>query len=132
METAMRTARTPTGMVVAGWVVGLVPCALMLMGAAFGLTKHPQAVEGWKQMGVSEKAGQLIAVAALLGTLLYLVPPTAVLGAILMTGYLGGAVYHHVRAGDSMLMAVVCGVLVWLGLFLRDSRVRALVPLRKP
>jgi hypothetical protein len=131
METGMETPRTSKGMVVAGWVVGAIPCALLLMGAAFGLMKHPQAVESWKQIGISTRAGQLIAVAALLSTILYLVPPTAVLGAILMTGYLGGAVYHHVFAGGSMLAAILCGVLVWLGLYLRDGRVRALVPLRK-
>jgi hypothetical protein len=122
---------TSKGMIVAGWIVGLLPSAMVLMGATMGLMKHPMAVEGWKQMGISERAGLSIAVAALVSTLLYLIPPTAVLGAILLTGYLGGAVYHHVRAGDSMLMAVVCGVLLWLGLYLRDGRVRALVPLRK-
>jgi hypothetical protein len=132
MDMTVQTPKTPKGMVIAGWIVCALPAAMLLMGAVMGLLKLPVAVEGWKQMGISFKAGQLIAVAAALSAILYLVPRTAVLGAILMTGYLGGAVYHHVRAGDSMVMAIVCGVLVWLGLYLRDARVRALVPLRNP
>jgi hypothetical protein len=64
-------------------------------------------------------------------TLLYVIPRTSVLGAILLTGYLGGATASHVRVGDSFIAPVVFGVLVWLGLFLRDARIRALIPLRK-
>jgi hypothetical protein len=66
-------------------------------------------------------------------TLLYLFPKTAVLGAILLTGYLGGAVNTHVRASGSwfeILFPVVFGIIVWLGLYLRDARLRTLVPLR--
>ena len=66
-------------------------------------------------------------------TVLYLVPRTAVLGAILLTGYLGGAVATHVRVGEGLfpvLFPVIMGLLVWGGLWLRDERVRALAPLR--
>lgn len=66
-------------------------------------------------------------------TLLYAIPQSAVLGAILLTGYLGGAVASHVRAGDDwfpILFPVAFGVLVWGGLYLRDPRIRAIVPLR--
>jgi len=67
-------------------------------------------------------------------TLLYAVPRTAVLGAILLTGYLGGAVATHLRVGDPLfshvLFGVYMGVALWLGLYLRDARLRALVPLR--
>jgi hypothetical protein len=63
---------------------------------------------------------------------LYVVPQTAVLGAVLLTGYLGGAVATHVRVGESFAIPLVLGILVWAGLFLRDARVRALLPLRKP
>ena len=65
-------------------------------------------------------------------TVLYLIPQTSVLGAILLTGYLGGAVATHVRIEDPLFfIPVIAGILVWLGLFLRDARLRALVPLRK-
>jgi hypothetical protein len=61
-------------------------------------------------------------------TLLYAIPQTSVLGAILLTGYLGGATATHVRVGDNFAGPIIFGVLVWLGLFLRDSRLRALIP----
>lgn len=62
--------------------------------------------------------------------MLYAVPRTAVLGAVLVTAYLGGAVATHVRAGEPFSIPIVIGVLVWAGLYLRDARIRALVPLR--
>jgi uncharacterized membrane protein YphA (DoxX/SURF4 family) len=62
---------------------------------------------------------------------IYLIPQTAVLGAVLLTGYLGGAVATHVRVHDNFLGAVIGGVLVWLGLYLRDPRIRALLPVRQ-
>ena len=68
----------------------------------------------------------------LVSTILYLIPRTAILGAILLTGYLGGAVATHVRVGEglfSMLFPVFFGVLLWLGLYLRDARLRTLIPL---
>jgi hypothetical protein len=70
----------------------------------------------------------------LLCTLLYAVPATSILGAILLTGYLGGAVMSHVRAGDPLFTHVLfptyLGSLIWLGLYLRDPRLRVLIPLR--
>ena len=63
---------------------------------------------------------------------IYAIPQTSILGAILLTGYLGGAVSTHVRAGEPFFLALIVGVLVWLGLYLRDERLRALVPLRSP
>jgi hypothetical protein len=63
--------------------------------------------------------------------ILYVIPQTATLGAVLMTGYLGGAVVTHVRISDTPLNAIVVGVVAWLGLWLRDARLRSLLPLRK-
>jgi hypothetical protein len=68
--------------------------------------------------------------AAFASALLYIVPGTSVLGAILLTGYLGGATATHVRIGDPFIGPVLFGVLVWAGLFLRDDRLRALLSLR--
>ena len=68
----------------------------------------------------------------LLSTLLYVIPQTSVLGAVILTGYLGGAVATHVRVGDVFVAPLGLGVLVWAGLFLRDARIRALLPLRRP
>jgi hypothetical protein len=89
-----------------------------------------QAPLGFAGVGVARGLGVLLLVC----TLLYAAPQTAVLGGILLTGYLGGAVVTHMRVGDPLfshvLFGVYLGVLLWLGLYLRDARVRALVPLR--
>ncbi|HUG52372.1 MAG TPA: DoxX family protein [Vicinamibacteria bacterium] len=63
--------------------------------------------------------------------MIYLIPATAVLGAILLTGYLGGAILTHWRAGDPVHLHIVIGLLFWLGLYLRESRLRDLIPLRR-
>jgi xanthine/uracil permease len=63
--------------------------------------------------------------------ILYAIPRTSVLGAVLLTGYLGGATATHVRANEAFFLPVVTGVVVWAGLYLRDDRLRALIPLRR-
>jgi hypothetical protein len=92
-------------------------------------------VQATVQLGYPESVIIGLGVALLTCTILYLIPRTAVLGAILLTGYLGGAVATHVRIGNPLfshtLFPVYIAVLVWGGLFLRDERLRALIPLRK-
>jgi hypothetical protein len=73
-----------------------------------------------------------IAIVELVCVLLYAIPRTSVLGAILLTGYLGGAISTHVRAGEPFILPLAVGVIIWLGLFLRDARLRDLLPLRSP
>ena len=73
-----------------------------------------------------------IGIVELLCVVVYLIPRTSVLGAILMTGYFGGAVATHVRVSDNFAIPLVLGVFVWVGLFLRDARLRELLPLEKP
>src|SRR5271169_3187932 len=105
-----------------------------LMGAFMTLTKNPQAVEGMAKMGWPASSGTTI-LSLMLGSLaLYLIPQTAVLGAVLLTGYLGGAVATHVHHQDGafeITFPVIFGTLLWGGLFLRDSRLRSLLPLRR-
>jgi hypothetical protein len=72
-----------------------------------------------------------LGIVELTATLLYSIPRTSVLGAILLTGYLGGAIATHVRIEEPIYAQAGIGVLVWLGLFLRDARIRELIPLRK-
>ena len=92
-------------------------------------------VKAVAQMGYPEGMIQPLGVVVLICVILYLIPNTAVLGAILLTGYLGGAVATHVRAGDPLfshvLAPVYFAILLWGGLYLRYERVRALVPFRK-
>ncbi len=97
------------------------------------LLKPEFVVKTTVEMGYPENAIFPLGCVLLACTLLYLIPPTAVLGAILLTGYLGGAVATHVRHGDGpfeITFGVVFGALLWLGLVLRDARLRSLVPWR--
>lgn len=90
-------------------------------------------IEGSVKLGYSESVIIPLGTVLIACTVLYLIPRTAVLGAILLTGYLGGAVATHVRVGDGIFpvaFGVTFGVLLWLGLYLRDARLRELVPLR--
>jgi hypothetical protein len=114
----------------AGYVMSAPPVLLLLMAAGMNLTRNPQAIEGMTKYGYPDIALPL-GIVALACAVLYAVPQTAVLGAILMTGYLGGATATHVRAAEPFAMAVIVGVLVWGGLYLRDARIRALIPFRK-
>jgi DoxX-like protein len=115
-----------------GRVLSALPILLFVMTGCFSLTRSPQMVASMKQFGYAESSIVLIAVLEIGSALLYAIPQTNVLGAIVMTGYLGGAVATHVRVGDpGWPAAVVTGIVVWLGLYLRDERLRALVPLRR-
>jgi hypothetical protein len=106
---------------------------LLGMSAPMKLTRNPTAVEGMQKMGYPENALVPIGVAEAGSTILYLIPQTAVFGAVLLTGYLGGATDVHVRNGDEiakLATPVVVGVLVWFALWLRDPRIRNLLPIR--
>ena len=106
----------------------------LLADGAMKLVKPPFVVEATVKMGFSEDVIVPLGITLVACSVLYLVPLTSVLGAILLTGYLGGAVATHVHAGDGafpVLFPVAIGALVWLGLFLREPRLRALVPLRR-
>ena len=118
-----------------GWVLSGLVIAFLLMDAttkllALQVVLDAQAPLGFTGAGIARGLGVLLLVC----TLLYAAPQTAELGAILLTGYLGGAVVTHLRVGDPLfshiLFGVYLGVSLWLGLYLRDARVRALVPLR--
>ena len=114
----------------AGRVVSLLPVLLLLFSASMKLTKAEEAMKGLEKFGYQEKVIFALGVVEAGCTVLYLVPQTSVLGAILLTGYLGGATATHVRVSDLFVAPIVVGVLLWLGLFLRDERIRALVPWR--
>jgi len=88
-------------------------------------------MEGFVRLGYDESLALGIGLVELVCTILYLVPRTSILGAILLTGYLGGATATHLRIGEPYYAAVLLGVLVWGGLYLREERLRGLIPLRK-
>ena len=118
----------------AGWVLSFLPVMILLSSAYVRYTHHTAAeaeiVTGY---GFPESAIGYIVVAECVLVALYLIPQTAVLGAIVLTGYLGGAVAAHLRVGDTARAAipVAIAIFAWGGLYLRDSRIRQLVPFRR-
>lgn len=116
---------------VAGYILGALPVLMLLMSAIMKLTKGQQVLEGFAHFGFSEGQIVPIGIVELICTILYIIPRTSVLGAILLTGYLGGATVTHVRVQEwAAGGAVLFGVLLWLSLFLRDPRLRVLIPFR--
>ena len=116
-----------SGRVISGLIV-----SFLLFDAIIKVIKLAPAVEAATRLGYPVSVLVPIGIALLVSTVLYAIPRTAMLGAILLTGYLGGATATQVRVGDPwLLLPVVFGVLLWAGLFLRDVRLRALIPLRR-
>jgi hypothetical protein len=115
-----------------GWVVSAIPVLMMLMSGTFKIVGGAQMEKDWLHFGYPMSALTPIGVTELLCALLFAIPRTSVLGAILITGYLGGAVATHVRVLEAVFpLPAVLGALAWLGLYLRDPRLRALLPLRR-
>ena len=115
-----------------GWVLSAIPIAMMGgLGTVFLITNRPMVQEGMTKYGYPASAAVPVLIIEILCVILYAIPQTAVLGAILLTGYLGGAVATHVHAGEPWFFPVIMGVIVWLGLVLRDPRLRELAPLRR-
>jgi len=114
----------------AGRILSALPVLFLLLDGVMKVVKPAFVVEATVQLGYPESVIVALGVVLVACTILYLVPRTDVLGAILLTGYLGGAVATHVRVGGplfSILMPVILGVMLWGGLYLRDERVRSLV-----
>jgi uncharacterized membrane protein YphA (DoxX/SURF4 family) len=130
MDSVAQAAPVSKKMLWAGWILTLLPALSLLFSGVMKLVKPPQLVEEFTRLGWGENLALGIGIVEIVCTLIYLCPRTAVLGAILLTGYLGGAVATHVRISDPFVPPIIMGVLIWVGLWLRDGRVRALAPLR--
>ena len=115
----------------AGRILSTLPVLMLLMSATMKFAQPPDVAKGFEHLGWPLGLALVLGIVELGCTILYVVPQTSVLGAILLTGYLGGATATHVRVGDAFVAPIVLGVLVWGGLFLRDPRIRALIPLRR-
>ena len=128
-----QVAATPKWMTWVGWAMTAVPALMMGgMGTVMGVLQPKEAVEGFEKYGYDANLFRVLIGVEVASVVIYLVPQTSVLGAILLTAYLGGAVATHVRAGEAQwFFPVIMGVLVWGGLFLRDARIRALIPLNR-
>jgi hypothetical protein len=130
MQSNTQTA-SPWWMPWAGYVVSALPALILLMS---GIGKLVTPTETLKEQ--IAPIGWDVSLMLWLGilevgcTIIYVIPRTSVLGAILLTGYMGGAIATHVRIFEPFALQLLIGVFVWLGLYLRDARLRALLPLR--
>ncbi|HEY2513678.1 MAG TPA: DoxX family protein [Polyangiaceae bacterium] len=132
-ETSQVVSAAPKNwMVWTGRVLSALPVLMLLLSASMKLSQNPQFVEGFTgKYGYPGGALVPIGIVEVLCAILYAIPRTSVLGAILVTGYLGGAVATHVRAGEAFLIPVLLGVFAWGGLYLRDALLRTRLPLRE-
>lgn len=118
----------------AGRIVGGFVALFLLFDGVAKLFKPAFVVDATVKLGYSESVIVPLGIVLVVCTILYLIPVTSVLGAILLTGYLGGAVATHVRTGEGMfpiIFPIIMGIMLWLGIYLRDTRLRTLVPLRQ-
>jgi hypothetical protein len=133
MPSATHTVRVSKKRLWAGRILSALPALFLLVDGAMKVIKPQVVVKGTVELGYAETVILPLGLVLLACTTLYLMPRTAVLGALLLTGYLGGAVATHVRAGHGpfeIVFPVVLGILLWGGLVLRDDRLRTLIPLR--
>jgi len=124
MKSASRTA-TLTGRTLT--VLASLP---FLASSAMKFSGSPQVIQGLEHFGWSQSMLITLAILELGSVILYLIPPFSILGGIVLTGFLGGAIATHLRIGEPVYIHVVLGFMIWLGLFLREPSLRSLIPVR--
>ena len=118
-------------MVWTGRIISILASLMFLMSAAMKFVGGPKVEEGMAHLGIPATMLRPLAILELTCIVLYLIPATSVLGAILMAGYVGGIILTHWRVGDPVYIPIALGLCLWLGLYLREDRLKPLVPIRK-
>ena len=134
MQSSTQVVTESTGMLWTGRVLSGLMALLFVFDGVGHLMKPAPVVDAFARLGYPLSASVGIGLLALICTAIYVTPRSSVLGAILLTGYLGGAVSTHVRAGSTafeMIFPAILGVLVWVGIYVRDAQLRQLIPLRR-
>jgi hypothetical protein len=114
-----------------GYVMSALPALALLMSGVMKIMRTKEVVEGFAHFGWPESTIVPLGIVEIACAVVYLIPKTSVLGAILVSSYMGGAIATTCRVGEGWIPGVVVGVLAWGGLFMRDPRLRALIPLRR-
>jgi uncharacterized membrane protein YphA (DoxX/SURF4 family) len=114
-----------------GRVLAILPALLLLFSGAAKLAGGPSLKEGFDHLGWPIGAAVPLGIVEIVSTLLFLIPRTSVLGAVLLTGYMGGAIATHVRIGEGFVAQAALGVVLWLSIYLRNPKLRALLPLTR-
>lgn len=113
-----------------GRVISGLLTLLFTMSAVMKLIGGAEVTEGFARMGLPESLRIPLGILELSCVVIYAVPAISIIGAILLTGYVGGAIVSHLRIGEPVYVQIALGMLVWLGLYLREQRLKALIPLR--
>jgi hypothetical protein len=136
MQSAIQSAPTSKTKLWAGRIMSGLVIAFMLFDGGIKVINAAPAVEGTARLGYPVSVVVPLGIIVLICTVLYAIPRTAILGAILLTGFLGGAIASNVRVSNPLfgyiLAPIYVAILLWGGLYLRDERLRALIPLRSP
>ncbi len=114
-----------------GRVLSALSALAFLMSGLMKLKGGPDLDKGMEHLGLPASMVVPLAILELTCAVVYLIPLTSVLGAVLLTGYMGGAICTHWRVGDPFFVQIILGMVVWLGLYLREDRLRSLLPLRR-
>lgn len=118
--------------VTVGWVITILVSLLFVFSAYMKFAGGPEFDKGMEHLELAKIPVIPLAILELTCAAIYLIPPTSVLGAILLTGYLGGTILTAWRVGDPFIVQIILGMFVWLGIWLREERLKALIPLRRP
>ena len=130
MSKGPEAPKSPAWMYWTGWVITVLPSFLLVFSAVMKFVGPPEVKEGFTKAGWNANLLVPLGITELACTVLYLVPQTSTLGAVLLTGYMGGAICHHLRLGEPIVVQVVFGMVIWLGLYLREPRLRAILHIR--
>src|SRR5258708_40063907 len=117
---------------IAGNIISGLVVVFMLFDGIGKLMKIAPVLDAFNKLGLPQDLAVPIGILGLVCTAIYAIPNTSILGAVLLTGYFGGATATHVRAGQVFIFPVILGVLTWGGVYLRDNRLHALMPLNSP
>jgi hypothetical protein len=115
----------------AGRIISTLVVLPFIMSAKMKFSMTPEMLQQMAPMGLSESILPLLGTLEILCVLFYAIPKTSVLGAILFTGYIGGTIITHLRVEQNVYLQVTLGLVIWLGLYLREPRLREILPLRK-
>ena len=118
-------------MVWTGRVISLLPSLAFIFSAFLKIKDGPEILKGFAHVGIPPSIMIPLAIVEISCVVIYLIPATSVIGAILITGFVGGTIITHWRSGDPFYIQITLGILVWLGLYLREERLRALIPIRR-
>ena len=131
MQTATSPAPVSKGALWTGRILSGLAAVVFIGGGIFSLLNAAKVAPQMAHYGFTESHLHLIAWLEIVCGIVYLIPQTAIIGAVLLTGYLGGAVVTHIRAGEPPIAPLVVAAVLWLGIYLREPRLHHIAPLRK-